>query len=98
MIFMTELSGRQRLEFHVVFSIRGGHDHGLWPRCFKEHTLEGGEKLSMAGFDIDVMYRIAADLGVKAEFVQLDWAGLLPGLAAGRFDAVASGVTPRTEK
>lgn len=52
----------------------------------------------LAGFDIDVMNRIAADLGVKAEFVQLDWAGLLPGLAAGRFDAVASGVTRTKER
>ncbi|MDQ0390470.1 substrate-binding periplasmic protein [Labrys monachus] len=48
---------------------------------------------ALAGYDIDVMDKIAADLGVKAKFTQLDWAGLLPGLAAHRFDVVASGVT-----
>jgi ABC-type amino acid transport substrate-binding protein len=52
----------------------------------------------LAGFDIDVMNRIGKDLGVKVEFVQLDWAGLLPGLAAGRFDTVASGVTRTKER
>jgi len=30
--------------------------------------------------------------------VQLDWAGLLPGLAAGRFDVVASGVTRTAQR
>jgi ABC-type amino acid transport substrate-binding protein len=52
----------------------------------------------LAGYDIAVMEKIAADLGVKVEFVQLDWAGLLPGLAAGRFDVVASGVTRSAER
>lgn len=52
----------------------------------------------LAGFDIDVMNQIGKDLGVKIEFVQLDWAGLLPGLASGRFDAVASGVTRTKER
>lgn len=52
----------------------------------------------LAGFDIDVMNQIGKDLGLKVEFVQLDWAGLLPGLAAGRFDAVASGVTRTKER
>ena len=44
------------------------------------------------GFDIDLMNRVAAELGVPVRFSQLDFAGLLPGLAAGRFDIVASGV------
>lgn len=48
---------------------------------------------NLAGFDIAVMEKVAADLGVKVEFVQLDWAGLLPGLVAKRFDAVSSGVS-----
>ena len=50
------------------------------------------------GFDIAVMKRVAADLGVSVKFVQLDWAGLLPGLIADRFDVVASGVTRTAER
>jgi len=50
------------------------------------------------GFDVALMKRAAADLGVNVEFVQLDWAGLLPGLIANRFDVVASGVTRTAER
>lgn len=53
---------------------------------------------NLAGYDVDLMKKIATDLGVKVEFVQLDWAGLLPGLAAHRFDVVASGVTRTAER
>jgi ABC-type amino acid transport substrate-binding protein len=45
------------------------------------------------GFDIDVMNRISTELGVPVRYTQVDFAGLLPGLTAGRFDVVASGVT-----
>jgi polar amino acid transport system substrate-binding protein/cystine transport system substrate-binding protein len=51
-----------------------------------------------AGFDVAVMEKVAAELGVKVEFVQLDWSGLLPGLVANRFDIVASGVTRTPER
>ena len=47
----------------------------------------------LEGFDIDVMNRVAAELGVPVRYVTLDFSGLLPGLTAGRFDVVASGVT-----
>jgi ABC-type amino acid transport substrate-binding protein len=50
------------------------------------------------GYDVALMKRAAADLGVNVEFVQLDWAGLLPGLIANRFDVVASGVTRTAER
>ena len=52
----------------------------------------------LAGYDIDVMNQVGKDLGLKVEFVQLDWTGLLPGLAARRFDVVASGVTRTKER
>lgn len=52
----------------------------------------------LAGFDIAVMEKVAKDLGVKVEFVQLDWAGLLPGLVAKRFDVVSSGVTRTADR
>ena len=51
------------------------------------------EDNELVGFDIDVATALAADLGLVVEFVVLDWAGMLPGLPAGRFDVVCSGVT-----
>lgn len=47
----------------------------------------------LVGYDIDVMKKVAEALGLTPEFVQLEWAGLLPGLAGKRFDVVSSGVT-----
>ncbi len=52
----------------------------------------------IAGYDIDVIKKIGENLGLKVELVQLDWAGLLPGLAARRFDVVASGVARTAER
>src|SRR5665811_1648379 len=47
---------------------------------------------NLDGYDIALMTKVAAELGLTAEFVQLDWSGLLPGLATHKFDVVASGV------
>ena len=53
---------------------------------------------NLDGYDIALMNKVAADLGLKAEWVQLDWAGLLPGLAAHKFDVVASGVNRTAQR
>ena len=38
------------------------------------------------GFDIEAMTQLAADLGVKIEWVTTEWATLVAGIAANRFD------------
>jgi cyclohexadienyl dehydratase len=43
-----------------------------------------------AGFDIDVLERLARDLGVDLEFVATDWAMLIDGLLADRYDLTTS--------
>lgn len=53
---------------------------------------------ALEGFDIDVANLLGEALGLRVAFVQLDFAGLLPGLAAGRFDIIASGVTRTPER
>ena len=50
------------------------------------------------GFDIEVAKRLGEALGLEVDFDKLDFAGLLPGLAAGRFDIIASGVTRTPER
>jgi ABC-type amino acid transport substrate-binding protein len=52
----------------------------------------------LEGFDIDVMRAVGEALELEVDFEQLDFAGLLPGLAAGRFDVIASGVTRTPER
>ena len=47
----------------------------------------------LVGYDIAWGEIICADLGVKPVWMKLDFRGILPGLIAGQFDAVLSGVT-----
>lgn len=44
---------------------------------------ETGER---GGYDIELTTRLAADMGVEIEYVATDWASLVSGLAAGRYD------------
>ncbi len=45
----------------------------------------------LTGVSIDLYKELASDLGLKVEFVKLDFAGILPGLAANRFDMGVGG-------
>ncbi len=49
------------------------------------------------GFEIDVAERLAADMGVKVEFVPTKWAGIIPALLTSKFDVIIGGmgITPQ---
>jgi polar amino acid transport system substrate-binding protein len=51
----------------------------------------------LIGFEIDVATRVAQDMGVKVEFVQTKWAGIIPALLTGNFDVIIGGmgITPQ---
>ena len=42
------------------------------------------------GFDIDVMKKLAKDMGVKVKFVPTDWKTIVSGIAADRYDISTS--------
>lgn len=46
----------------------------------------------LEGFDVDIGRAVAAKLGVKAEFVEGRWDGLIAGIDAKRYDAVINQV------
>ena len=46
----------------------------------------------LVGFDVEIGEAIAAKLGVKAEFIEGKWDGLIAGLDANRYDAVINQV------
>ena len=54
-------------------------------------------KGELIGFEIDVANKVAADMGVKAEFVPTALDGIIPALLAGKFDVIISGmsITPQ---
>lgn len=56
---------------------------------------ENGEA---AGYDVDVLKKLADDLGVKLQLENLDFTGLIPGLQAKKFDMVSSGLSPTPER
>jgi polar amino acid transport system substrate-binding protein len=46
----------------------------------------------LVGFEIDVATRLAADMGVKVEFVPTKWSGIIPALLTGKFDVIIGGM------
>ncbi len=46
----------------------------------------------LIGFEIDVATRLAADMGVKVEFVPTKWSGIIPALLTGKFDVIIGGM------
>lgn len=46
----------------------------------------------LIGFEIDVAKKIAADMGVKAEFIPTAWSGIIPALLTGKFDIIIGGM------
>ncbi len=51
----------------------------------------------LIGFEPDVGRKLAADMGVEAEFVPTAWDGIIPALLASKFDVIISGmsITPQ---
>ncbi|PIL16262.1 hypothetical protein P775_25205 [Puniceibacterium antarcticum] len=73
-------------------------------RVMAAGTLKVGTETAFAPFDyidagthtglnMDIYDEIGKEMGVKIEWITLDWTGVLPGLEAGRFDVVAGPAT-----
>ena len=58
--------------------------------------IDGKDKI--VGFDITMAEEIAKDLGVKVEYKDMDFDGLLGALEAEKVDIVLSGMTPDEER
>ncbi len=56
------------------------------------------ENNKLVGFDVEVAEKIAEKLGVRAEFIEGEWDGLLAGLEVGRYDIMANGVEVSEER
>ncbi|MGD8467665.1 MAG: transporter substrate-binding domain-containing protein, partial [Desulfobacterales bacterium] len=52
----------------------------------------------LIGFEIDVARQLAADMGVKIEFVPTKWAGIIPALLTGKFDVIIGGMSVRPDR
>lgn len=52
----------------------------------------------LVGYDVEVAQAIADKLGVKVDFVEGEWDGLLAGVDGGRYDSMANGVEITEER
>lgn len=66
---------------------------GTYPP-FTYHEANG----RLVGFDVDIGREIAKRIGVKADFVEGQWDGLIAGLDAKRYDAVINEVSITPER
>ncbi|WP_239014707.1 ABC transporter substrate-binding protein/permease [Archangium violaceum] len=59
--------------------------------------LENGQPV---GFDVDLSRELARRLGVTAQFIVMDWDGILAGLTSGRYDIIVSSmnITPERQQ
>jgi polar amino acid transport system substrate-binding protein len=53
---------------------------------------------ALVGFEYEIINAVARRLGRRAEFVQNDWSGLIPGLHRGLYDCVICGIEITPEK
>ncbi|MEZ8965554.1 transporter substrate-binding domain-containing protein [Vibrio breoganii] len=63
---------------------------------YRPFSYHDGETLS--GYDIDVAKHMADQLGVKVEFVETTWKGLLDGLAQDQYDIAMGGITRKMQR
>ena len=66
--------------------LRVGYNPDIIP--FSYWNVEG----DLVGFDVAFMHQLAADLGIKLEFIPFSWQELPQDLSEGRFDIAVSGI------
>lgn len=83
---LPALAGENLDKIKSAGAIRIGTEGTYAPFTF--HDASG----KLVGFDVEIGEAVAAKLGVKAEFVEGKWDGLIAGLDADRYDAVINQV------
>src|SRR4051794_36031793 len=67
--------------------------------AFPPYNMHGPDG-KLIGYEIDLAAELCKRVSLQCNFVPQDWDGIIPGLQAGKFDAIMSGmsVTPKREE
>jgi cystine transport system substrate-binding protein len=86
LIFPQAFAGENLDQIKAAGVIKIGTEGTYAPFTF--HNADN----KLVGFDVEIGEAVAAKLGVKAEFIEGKWDGLIAGLDANRYDAVINQV------
>lgn len=84
----------QKVDLHLVKA--GTLTVGMSLSFKPEMYLDANGK--PAGYDVAMVTALAKSLGLKLAIKNLDWAGLIPGLMARKFDMISAGHTATPER
>jgi polar amino acid transport system substrate-binding protein len=73
-------------------TLRVGLESGFIP--FEMVTKKG----KWVGFDVQMITEFAQSLGVKPQFIDTKWDGIIPAMVANKFDVIASGMSITSER
>lgn len=65
---------------------------------YKPFSFHDQQTNQLTGFDVDIAREVADRMGVKAEFVEIPWDGMLTSLQTGKIDMVANQVGIKPER
>lgn len=72
--------------------LRVGVDDTYPPSVFRD------EKNNIVGFDVDIAREVGKRLGLKVEFVPVDWNGVILALNANKYDMICSALSVSEER